>query len=173
MKNFKLILLLGIIFLFQSCQKENNNVQYDNKVFENPFEQVGVQHNEMLKNVLFNLQVSSKKEQIEFVNSYLENELKKTKSNILNVVPENYNKYIENYTAYYNGKELYRAFLSLDKMSQKSTSNPTYMYTRKNIQDEVNEVLDFLDSNELTLAGILEEVKKERVLLQENLDKMN
>lgn len=56
MKNFKLILLLGIIFLFQSCQKENNNnVQYDNKVFENPFEQVGVQHNEMLENVLFNL----------------------------------------------------------------------------------------------------------------------
>ncbi|MFJ1330173.1 hypothetical protein [Capnocytophaga canimorsus] len=165
MKNFKLILLLGIIFLFQSCQKENNNnVQYDNKVFENPFEQVGVQHNEMLENVLFNLKVSSKKEQIEFVNSYLENELKKIKLNTLDVVPENYNKYVENHSVYYNGKDLYRAFLSLDKMSQKSTSNSTYIYARKNIQDEVNDVLDFLDSNELTLAGILEEVKKREII---------
>lgn len=118
----------------------------------------------MLKNVLFNLQVSSKEEQIEFVNSYLDGELEKIKLNTLNVVPENYNKGIKNHMVYYSGKELYRAFLSADKILQKNTSTPTYIYARKNIQDEVNEVLDFLDSNELTLTGILEEIKKREII---------
>lgn len=79
MKNLKLSLLgITLLFtsLFQNCQKENN-FENDNQLFKNPFEKVGIEHNNMVKNILSDLQGSSKIDKIDFTNSYLSTHLEK------------------------------------------------------------------------------------------------
>ena len=161
-------LILGVFF-FNSCET-NDNTEIDGQSIENPFEKVGIEHNNLVKEILSSLEGKNREEKINFTNKYLSDKIetdKKSRS-IYSVI--NYNSEIQDYEVYNDPKKLYQSFLSVGSKNKSFNSKSFFIASKENIQYEVNEVLDLLESNDLTLDEIINEVDRREKLVSDKFD---
>ena len=161
-------MIIGVLF-FSSCEK-NNNTEIDNQSIENPFEKVGIEHNILVKEIINSLEGSNKKEKIDFTNKYLSNKIETSNKSKSSSFIVNYNSEIKNYEVYNDAKKLYQTFLNIGLKNKSDKSKNYSIVSKESIQNEVNEVLDLLESDYLTLDDIINDVDKREKLVSEKFD---
>lgn len=164
MKNniFKFFSITVIFSLFLiNCQKEDKFEEINNV---NPFDYVGREHNKVVKDALEKLVGNSNENKISFTNVYISNLVQRSNKNKTSELT-NYNILINNNKVYKNPRALYNEFILLSKNHRRSNNNEIYIDLKLNIQTEVNEVLTYLQSENLTLNEILNEIKKREIQL--------
>lgn len=151
MKTIKILIYLCISLALMSCS-ENASITDTETPFENPFETVGIEHNILLKQLLVETSNYNQEDAIRHVISFTDSKIKSQglSSNV------NLNNEVSDFTIFRNPKKLYNFYkgdIILKGYSTSSEDNDEAV--SEDVDREINEVLDLLESQSWELESLL------------------